>query len=211
MLTLAAVDPEGGVVDFALSGGEDQDLFTVSGDQLAFTAAPDFEVPTDADGNNVYLVQVTATDEAGGATTQDLSITVANDPADEPPSPNEPPPPNEPPAFTIDAVVDENTTAVLTLAAADPEGGVVDFALSGGEDQDLFTVSGDQLAFTAAPDFEVPTDADGNNVYLVQVTATDEAGGATTQDLSITVANDPAEEPPSPEEPIEVAALDFLL
>ena len=118
---------------------------------------------------------------------------------------------NEPPAFTIDAVVDENTTAVLTLAAVDPEGGGVDFALSGGEDQDLFTVSGDQLAFTAAPDFEVPTDADGNNVYLVQVTATDEAGGATTQDLSITVANDPAEEPPSPVEPFEVAALDFLL
>ena len=116
---------------------------------------------------------------------------MANDPAEEPPSPN------EPPAFTIDAVVDENTTAVLTLAAVDPEGGVVDFALSGGEDQDLFTVSGYQLAFTAAPDFEVPTDADGNNVYLVQVTATDEAGGATTQDLSITVANDPADEPPS--------------
>ena len=124
VLTLTATDPEGAPVTFALSGGEDYNLFTVSGDQLAFTAEPDFEVPTDADRNNVYLVQVEAAadDRTGGWTQQDLTVTVANDPADDPL------PPNEPPAFTnADAVsVDENTTVVLTLAAADPESGVVD-------------------------------------------------------------------------------------
>ena len=124
VVTLAATDPEGAPVTFALSGGEDQDLFTVTGAELAFTAAPDFEAPGDADDDNVYLVQVTATDAAGGATTQDLTVTVANDPADDPPPPPPPPPPNEPPAFTSDAepTVDENTTAVVTLAATDPEG-----------------------------------------------------------------------------------------
>ena len=72
-------------------------------------------------------------------------------------------------------------------------------------------VSGAQLEFLKAPDFEAPIDADGDNVYRVQVTADAVPGGETTQDLSITVANDPADDPPPLKEPIEVAALDFLL
>ena len=40
---------------------------------LTFTSAPDFEIPTDSDANNVYVVQVTAND---GTNTADQTITV---------------------------------------------------------------------------------------------------------------------------------------
>jgi hypothetical protein len=104
-----------------------------------------------------------------------------------------------------EATVEENTAPVVTLAADDPDGDEVTFAITGGDDQDLFEITGgDQLAFTEAPDFEAPGDADGNNTYLVRVTADDGAGGTTSQNLTVTVADDPDE--PS----AEVAALDFV-
>jgi hypothetical protein len=101
--------------------------------------------------------------------------------------------------------VEENTAPVVTLAADDPDGDEVTFAITGGDDRDLFEITdGDQLAFVDPPDFEEPGDADGNNTYLVRVTADDGAGGTTSQNLPVTVADDPDE--PS----AEVAALDFV-
>ena len=73
-----AIDPEGGVVTYGLSGGADAGLFTFSSDgRLTFRQAPSFETPIDADRNNVYLVTLTASD---GATTAELpvAITVTN-------------------------------------------------------------------------------------------------------------------------------------
>ncbi len=46
-----------------MSGGADQSLFVIdatTGD-LTFNTAPDFEHPTDANGDNDYEVQITAT------------------------------------------------------------------------------------------------------------------------------------------------------
>ena len=53
----------------------------IGGNQLQFITSPDFENPTDADTNGVYLVEVTANDGNGGTTVQSLSVTVtdAND------------------------------------------------------------------------------------------------------------------------------------
>ena len=120
------------------------------------------------------------------------------------------------PLFTSIArpTVEENTTEpVVTLAADDPDGDEVTFAITSGDDQDLFEITdGDQLAFEDPPDFEEPGDADANNTYLVQVTADDGQGGATPQNLTVTVA-DAANEPPPPggQPPMETAfSADFL-
>jgi hypothetical protein len=82
----------------------------------------------------------------------------------------------------------ENTTAVATLTATG--GGTITWSLTGGADIAKFTInsSSGALAFGTAPDFEMPTDADGNNIYLVQVRATN---GVTsdTKSLSITVTD----------------------
>ncbi|MEO0607247.1 MAG: cadherin repeat domain-containing protein [Pseudomonadota bacterium] len=61
------------------SGGVDRDLFSIDSATgvVTFDTAPDHENPADADTNNVYNIQVSAT--ANGKTvTQDVAITVTN-------------------------------------------------------------------------------------------------------------------------------------
>jgi gliding motility-associated-like protein len=72
--------------------------------------------------------------------------------------------------------VKENETNVLVVTATDGnEGATITYSLSGGWDMALFTIDAitGELTFKSAPDFEQPTDANGDNVYVVQVTATD--------------------------------------
>ncbi|WP_247873736.1 DUF4347 domain-containing protein, partial [Azospirillum brasilense] len=94
------------------------------------------------------------------------------------------------PVFTSSATpsVPENTTAVVTLAATDSNGPVT-YSLVGGADQASFSLSGAALTFATAPDYESPTDSDGNNVYVVIVRATDANGNTTDQTISVTVTD----------------------
>jgi glucose/arabinose dehydrogenase len=109
-------------------------------------------------------------------------------------TPPPPPPPssNRPPAFTspATATVPENSTgAVYNAAATDPDGNTLTFSLSGGADRNAFTITNaGALSFAQAPDFEAPADADGNNVYQVQLAVSD-GMTSTTLDLSVTVTN----------------------
>ena len=134
------------------------------------------------------------------------------DPPEEPPeeTPEEPPveppvetpvdTPNRPPVFTSDSVVSvaENTTAVITVVAEDPdeEDEITNYAITGGADQALFELGGanspsDLLRFKAAPDFEMPQDADTNNVYTVILTATSGVGDRElTANQTLTVTRD---------------------
>ena len=110
---------------------------------------------------------------------------------------------NATPAFTSADTfqVDENETVVGTVRAADADTvDAVSYALTSGTDQAQFqihAISG-ALSFATAPDYENPSDADLNNVYLVTVTATGGAGdrAATTQQ-AITVTVNDVDEPPS--------------
>ena len=89
--------------------------------------------------------------------------------------------------------VAENTTAVTTVAATDADlpAQTVSYSISGGADAGRFTIDSatGALTFSAPPDFENPLDADGDNVYEVTVQASDGAGGADTQNLSVSVSN----------------------
>ncbi len=74
--------------------------------------------------------------------------------------------------------VHEATTAVATLTAEDQDTAETDLTWSiptaGGADAGQFTLSADgDLAFAAAPDYENPDDADGDNVYEVTVQVSD--------------------------------------
>ncbi|MBK4719672.1 DUF4347 domain-containing protein, partial [Azospirillum sp. YIM DDC1] len=94
------------------------------------------------------------------------------------------------PVFTSSATpsVPENTTAVVTLAATDNNGPVT-YSLVGGADQASFSLSGAALTFASTPNYESPTDSDGNNVYVVVVRATDANGNTTDQTISVTVTD----------------------
>jgi glucose/arabinose dehydrogenase len=102
------------------------------------------------------------------------------------------PPANGAPAFTSAATASapENGSGVIyTATATDPDGNALTFSLSGGADRAAFSITaGGALSFAQSPDFETPTDADRNNVYLVQLAVSDGATSATL-DLSVTVTN----------------------
>jgi hypothetical protein len=177
--TDADVPPQ--TVTFSIVGGADQAKFSISsGGALSFISLPDFESPTDANGDNVYVVTVQASDGNGGTATQTISVTVTpvND--------------NNPVFTSADAAsVTENTTAVMTVTATDADipSQPVTFSIAGGADQSKFAITSDgMLSFLAPPDFEQPTDANGDNLYVVIVEASD--GSLTNlQAILVTVTN----------------------
>ena len=74
------VDLPGQALTYSVSGGADQALFAIDATtgNLCFTAPKDFEVATDADGDNVYVVQVQVTDSQGATVTQTIQVTVTD-------------------------------------------------------------------------------------------------------------------------------------
>jgi hypothetical protein len=103
-----------------------------------------------------------------------------------------PAPVNRAPSFTSPATasVVENSTAAYSATATDPDGDPLTFSIAGGVDAARFTIgSGGALVFTPAPNFELPGDADGDNVYRVQLRVSDGSLSA-TQDVAITVTDD---------------------
>ncbi|MCO6043652.1 cadherin domain-containing protein [Aeoliella sp. ICT_H6.2] len=182
VLTVTATDADypPQLVNFSIVGGVDDGAFTITEQgELSFVAPPDYEAPTDADGDNIYEVAVEASDGDGGTATQDMLVTVTaeNDNL---------------PVFTTPSAVDvqENTTAVLTVAATDadlPEQTLI-YSIVGGTDETAFMITEDgTLSFAASPDYEQPADVDGNNTYEVTILAYDGAGGEQTQTINVSV------------------------
>ena len=95
----------------------------------------------------------------------------------------------------------ENTTAVTTVTATDPDvGQTLSYSIIGGADAGKFTIgsSTGALSFITAPNFELPTDAGGNNVYDVIVQVSDGHGGIDTQAIAVTVTDRQRLPRPSP-------------
>ncbi|MBH0210030.1 MAG: hypothetical protein HP495_16220, partial [Nitrospira sp.] len=89
--------------------------------------------------------------------------------------------------------VAENISAVTVVSGMDVDlpAQALTYSISGGVDQALFTINAATGAvhFVAPPDFEAATDANGDNVYVVQVQVTDSQGASTTQTIQVTVTN----------------------
>ncbi len=186
--TVAASDPDAGAtLLFTISGGADAGRFTIDAvtGTLRFLAAPDHEAPGDANGDNIYEVQVSVLDGVGGVDTQTLSVAVANQ--------------NEAPIITSFAgaasaslSLAENGAVVTTITATDPDAGAtLAFSISGGADAARFTIDPftGVLRFVTPPNFEAPVDAGGDNTYNVTVQVSDGLGGTDTQALAISVTN----------------------
>jgi len=112
--------------------------------------------------------------------------------SDSPPPP--PGPQNRAPSFStapVDVSVEENTTATLaTLEASDPDSDTLAFSLTGDDASTFaFDAANGALGFTAAPDFEAPGDANGDNVYVATLQASDPGGLSAALQISVTVTN----------------------
>ena len=177
-------------------GGDDASKFELvnywSG-QLKVKAALDYENPTDKDKDNIYAVTVRATDPSGKSDTIDVSITVTKK--------------NEAPTVSKESLTitgppthdfpEDRTNLVLgTYTAAGPAGTTPRWSTLSGDDAGDFSISSaGALSFRSQPNFEVPADADTDNVYEVTLQASVTSDGETlTDDLDVTVTVTNAEE-----------------
>jgi uncharacterized protein len=88
--------------------------------------------------------------------------------------------------------VDENTLSVAAnLSATDVDSTTLTYLIAGGADADRFVIDAvtGVISFAAAPDFEAPSDADGDNIYQLSVSVADGDGATTTTEISVTVAD----------------------
>ena len=162
--TVTAAGGEAGPLSFAIAGGADAARFAIDAatGALRFVDAPNHEVADDAGGDNVYDVVVSA-DNGARLDTQAMAVRVRG--VDEAPVIG----------ATTAFAIGENATAAGIVGASDPEGAPIVYAIAGGADAGLFAIDAatGALRFLAAPDFEAPADADGDNAYDVVVSASD--------------------------------------
>ena len=106
------------------------------------------------------------------------------------------PPANNAPTITNSTTsysVVENQTSAFTITATDADGDALTFTI-GGSDASLFTVStSGVVTFNTAPDFESPSDADGNNVYDLMASVSDGSLND-SKDFTVTVTNDTSDD-----------------
>ncbi len=159
---------------YTVTGGTDAASFEIgSNNILKFksTVAANFE------SKSSYSVIVTSTDAGSNTYAETLTVSITNV--------------NEAPAFTTSSTASaaENGTAVLTAAASDPESGSLTYSLGSGNDTTKFSItSAGVLTFNRAPDYEIPSDSDENNTYLVNLIVSD-GSFSTTLALTVTVTD----------------------
>jgi len=171
-------------VAWSIGGGLDQSKFTINTftGALSFINAPDFENPTDSNGDNIYVVIVRATDTNGNVSSQTLTVTITNV-VELPPVITGPS--GAAGALTSTKGINENTSTIATFIADK----TVTWSINGGLDQSRFSINAvtGALTFINNPDFENPSDSDLNNTYIVTIRATDSSGLAANQTLTVTI------------------------
>ncbi|MBU2091903.1 MAG: DUF4347 domain-containing protein [Alphaproteobacteria bacterium] len=86
---------------------------------------------------------------------------------------------------------ENGTGTVYTVTATDPENDTLTFAISGGADAALFNINSKTgaVTFKNLPDFENPADVGTDNVYDIEVTASDGTETSAALPVAITVTD----------------------
>ena len=174
--TVSGTDPDGDVLTFQLDG-TDASSFALSGSTLSLAA----EISANFEEKSKYDLRLSALDPGGLSVSSDVEISVIDV--------------NEPPLLSLDLdlAVLENQSDLLTSFRAsdedDPDDLNTTYGLAGSDSAlfELLTLPfcaegeacvqvvepGRGLRFLLAPDFETPNDFDQDNVYQVDVVASD--------------------------------------
>ena len=184
---------------WSLEPADDGAKFTInpSSGVLTFTNAPDFETPNQTGSTaNEYKVTVKVADAGGMSDTHTIAVTVTNI--------------NEAPEITTDGgdytvlKADENTATtevIETYEASDVDAGsVLTWSLEGNDRLD-FTITKNvdghgELRFANVPNYEMPADADTDNVYEVTLKVRDNHTGQLSDTLMVELDLDDVNERP---------------
>ena len=172
-------DPSALITRWSLTGADAGDFAIDESGQLTFRKVPDYERPADSGRDNGYNFSVRASDSRYYGY---LEVTVTVEDV------------NEPPTITTTSRTSftyrENDTAALyTFRATDPEGSAIDWSLSGADDDDFAISETGVLSFSNPPEYESPTDSNRDNVYEVTIVARDDSFNSSTLDVTINVTD----------------------
>ena len=187
-----AYDDDGDGVTWSVSGSDAVRFHMESTTGvLSFSSRPDFEMPADRGSNNEYNIFVNADDGQGednsvGSFT--VTVTVTN--VDE--TPEITGGPNAPDFAEIEYDAHTSGASVVvqlgTYTARDEEGEAITWTLGGDDAADFSIVTSEgHLLFRMRPNFEMPADADMDNVYEIIVKATDATPNANTREYPVTI------------------------
>ncbi|MCV6631300.1 MAG: gliding motility-associated C-terminal domain-containing protein [Flavobacteriaceae bacterium] len=169
-----------GDVSYSLIGA-DASLFTLNESSMQVEmVAKNFEAPEDMDTNNVYEVGLEITDEDDNSDSLNWTVSVADV--------------QETVSLTLSGIsnstVNENTAYESNAySVSGPPIGEVSYSLSGA-DASLFVLDENNMKVSmAAKDYEMPVDANTDNVYEVVLEVEDEDENMTTLSWTVTVEN----------------------
>ena len=164
-------------------GGPDADSFTIDRGTAQINTKAD--VSLDTETKDTYIVTVTATDPSGLSATITVTITVTGV--------------DEAPIIMIGGLAisglrnvryaENGTGMVATYVANGPNAASARWSSLEGPDAGDFTFSGGVLTFRSSPDYEMPADADTNNIYMVTLKA-DDGTYMATYDVTVRVTDE---------------------
>ena len=143
-------------------GGPDAGSLTIDpgAGRLKTEAARDFE------GRETYTVEVTATDSSNAGATAEVTIKVTDGT-----KPRRSWPGDHGPEIMAGGLAKSGSSGVPcdeNGTAAGPGAAEAAWTLEG-EDAGDFSINGGMLTFSSSPDYEMPTDANTDNIYTVTV------------------------------------------
>ena len=163
-------------------GGADAAGFSIdSSTGIISMVARDFEVPADANTDNVYEITIIATDVDNNTDSETQTVTVTDV--------------TETATFTINPIADarvaENTAFTgsrPSLSGNTPIGRLI-YTLGGADAAGFSIDSSTGIISMVARDFEVPADANTDNIYEVTIIATDVDNNTDSETQTVTVTD----------------------
>ena len=151
--TAIAIDIDGDSIIYSLSGGADSEQFTIgsSSGELEFISSPDYDAPTDSNEDNVYEVQISASDDVDSSSmVLKVTVTEVVETGDDS---------NQAPNASISVSPDPDTTTLTTItevmlngtSSSDPDDDNLSYSWTQprGQSIDLSSTTEPSTTFTA--------------------------------------------------------------
>ncbi|CAC9611396.1 Cadherin domain protein [uncultured Gammaproteobacteria bacterium] len=175
-----------GKLTYTLAGADATDFAIDSSTGIISMVARNFEAPADTNTDNVYEVTIVATDVDNNRDSESQRVTVTDVTVADVP---------EIATFTINPIADarvaENTafTGSRPSLSGDTPIGRLIYTLGGADAADFSIDSSTGIVSMVARDFEVPADANTDNIYEVTIIATDVDNNTDSETQTVTVTD----------------------